>query len=243
MTKMADFLNVSPTLVSQVLSGDKSFTLEQAHSLVSYLGLTGLEAEYFNYLIQLERAGTEDFKIFWRNKLNEIKQQSLNLSSQIKTDRSLTEIEKAKFYSDPIYMILRLYTSVGQNGQSVFDLAKTFQLPLARCTEYMKFLVKCGLCTENRDRYHMATQSLHLEKTSPHLRQFHTDWRLKSLERTAQLAENELVFTCPMSLSKEDFSKIRREISEFIKQIFKTVHDSPSEQIACMNIDWFLVEK
>ena len=82
-----------------------------------------------------------------------------------------------------------------------------------------------------------------LEKGSTHLIRHQTDWRIKSIQAGEDLSEKELMFTCPVSLSKKDFEKLREEIVQFIKKFLDTVHQSPAEEIACLNMDWFWIRK
>src|SRR5258708_22019785 len=91
----ANALSIHPTLVSQILRGSKDFTLEQAHSLCEYLGMVGLEADYFLTLVQIERSGTAKLKNYYKQKLAKMKQESLSLAKRVTRDRDLTEEEKA----------------------------------------------------------------------------------------------------------------------------------------------------
>ena len=45
------------------------------------------------------------------------------------------------------------------------------------------------------------------------------------------------MFTAPMTLSKTDFVKLRCRILDLIQETSEMVKDSPSEQIAYLNID------
>lgn len=242
INKIAAYLGVSSTLVSHVLSGKKIFTLEQSHKLTSYLGLIDLEADYFMALNQLERAGTADYKKYWSTKLDKIREQSLKLSERLQQkSRVLTEQDRAIYYSSFIYVVLRLYCSVGEKGQTLQALAQRFELPPKKCAEIMHFLVETGFCYEKSGRYFMGEQSLHLEKGSPHLLRFQADWRMKSIQAAEDLSDEELMFTGPVSLSKDDFKKLREEMVQFIKKFLETVHASSAEEVACLNIDWFWV--
>lgn len=242
INRIADYLSVSSTLISHVLSGQKTFTFEQAYKLTTYLGLIDLEADYFMALNHYERAGNSEYKKYLLAKINQMREQSLKLSARIqKEGHVLTEQERAIYYSSYLYAALRLYSSVGESGQSLQSLATRFGLSLQKCAEIMKFLVETGFCSEKDDFYFMGRQSTHLEKSSPHLLRFQTDWRMKTIQAAESLSEQELLFTGPVSLSKADFKKLREEIVQFIKQFLDTVHASPAEEIACLNIDWFWV--
>lgn len=243
VSRIARHLRVSSTLVSHVLSGEKSFTLEQAEALISYLGLIGIEADYFLIMVQLERAGSQGLKEYLKTKLNELKEQSLKLSNRLPSDRQLTDEKRAIFYSSPLYMAIRLYSSVSDEGKTLTEIANRFEISILRCSEILSFLVECGLVDEKSGRYTMGPQKIHLEKGSPHLLRFQTDWRMRAISRGEDLSDNELLFTAPVSLAKEDFEKLREEMIIFIKKFLDTVHASPAEEIACLNLDFFWFKK
>lgn len=243
ISRIAVHLRVSPTLISHVLSGKKLLSMDQMGGLISYLGLGGIEADYLMYLLQSERAGTTEAKAYWRKKTDEIKEKSLKISNRIHSDKKLTEVDRAVFYSSPLYMMIRLFTSIGNQGQSLSEISQRFGLDVPRSFEMMTFLVESGLCYQKDSRYFMGPQTLHLEKTSPHLVRFQTDWRMRAIQRGEDLSDKELLFTSPISISKNDFDRLREEAIVFIKQFLKTVHDSPAEEIACFNLDLFWIKK
>ena len=60
--KIAELLNIDSSQVSQVLSGKKTFTEEQALKVTHFCNLNELESDYFLCLVKIERAGTTDLK-------------------------------------------------------------------------------------------------------------------------------------------------------------------------------------
>ena len=243
ISKIAKELRVSTTLVSQVLSGDKSFTLEQAQLLCEYLGLTGIDAEYFMLLVLSDRAGSMRLKKLWHEKIEKIREQSLQLSNRVKADRILTDHERSVFYSSPLYAAIQMYTSVGVKGQSLEEICLRFEISRKQAAEMMKFLVGAGLCVEEADRFKMGIQKTHLGQGSPFLPRHHANWRVRAIQRSENLEDSELMYTVPVSLSKKDFSELREEMAEFIKKFLDKVHDSDAEEIACFNLDWFWIKR
>jgi uncharacterized protein (TIGR02147 family) len=238
INRMATSLDVHPTLVSQVLNGDRDFSIEQIHRLGGYLGLQSLEADYFILLLNRARAGTHELKKYYQQKLEEIKKQSLDISKRLDKHRRLTDTEKALFYSSWIYLAVWLYTSV-EDGQTLESVAQRLSLSRAGASEILHFLKTTQLCTEENGIYKMGTQHVHLEFGSPFLSQHHTNWRLQSLQRIENLNEEEMMFTSPISISRKDFQKIREELVGIIKKTSGIIRDSPAEEIACLNIDLF----
>jgi uncharacterized protein (TIGR02147 family) len=243
VTRIASHLSVSTTFVSQVLAGDLSFTPEQAQRLAGYLGLTGLEADYFIYLVHFERAGTADLKNYWRAKLEELHSRSLKISTRLTPKRVLTDHERAVFYSTPLYSAIQLFTGVGEKGKSGAEIGERFELARAKATEIIHFLVEIGLCEERSGRYFPGTQSTHLEKGSPHMLRHHSNWRLQAIRQCEDLADQELMYTAQVSLSRGDFDLLREEMVGFIKRFLERVHASPAEDIACFNMDFFWIKK
>jgi uncharacterized protein (TIGR02147 family) len=238
INRMAVHLNVHPTLISQVMSGSKDLSLEQAQSLTSYLGLTSLEADYFLLLVQKERAGTHELKKYFVQKIEEMQKNSLQISKRIKEHRQLSDYEKSVFYSSWFYSAMRLYSSV-EDGKTVDEIAKRFNKTRTATLEILNFLKEVGLCIEEKGRYKMGTQHTHLESTSPLLKRHHSNWRLKAIEKTEGLSAEELMFTSPFSISKKDFGLLREEVLKLIKTSSQIIKESPAEEVACLNIDMF----
>jgi uncharacterized protein (TIGR02147 family) len=241
--KIAEHLGVSSTFISQVLAGSKTLSLEQGEVLGEYLGLSELESEYFFYLIQLERAGTQRLKKFCKNKIDKLKHQSLALSKRLEPKKSLTEIDKSVFYSSPIFSAIHVFCSTNEKGMTRDEVASRFQLSRSKASEILSFLKNAGLLIENRERFEVGSQSTHLESTSPFLQKHHSGWRLRAIQASEDLDESELMYTVNVSLSKDDFAKLREHMTAFIKTFLKQVHASPAEEIACFNMDFFLIRK
>lgn len=241
ITRLGQYLKVSTTLISQVLAGQKTLTIEQAFLFVSYAGLGNLEADYFLFLIQLERAGNEELKQYWKKKITEIKLQGLKLANRVNVSKQLTDTEKAIFYSNGLYSAMRLYASVGGKGKSLEEIAERFSVSRAKCSEMLNFLVGSGLCLKENEKYFMGSQKTHLEEGSPFLVRHHANWRMRSIRQSEDLTKEELMYTAPVSLSREDFQNLREQMVGFIQTFLKQVHASKEEEVACLNLDFFWV--
>ncbi len=242
-TKIAACLGVSTTLISQILRGKKVLTPEQCELLGSYLGFNELEQDYLTFLVHHERSGTVALKTYWKKKIDHVKAQSLKISERVHVDKALTEAERARFYSSPLYSAVRLYASIGENGKSIADICERFDLPRARAQEILGFLVEIGLCIHREGRYLLGAQRTHLEQGSPHALKHHANWRLRAIHQSEWLDERELMYTAPVSLSRADFENLREEMADFIKKFLSKVHASPAEEIACFNMDFFWIKK
>lgn len=242
-SRIAANLKVSTTLVSQVLNGQKYFTHEQVLKLVAYVGLVGPEAEYIVFVSHYERAGTQELKDFWNNQLHEVKNKSVNLSKRLTEPRRISEEDRVHFYSSYIYSAIRLYTSLDDKGKNLQDIANRFDISLERARKILDFLTRTGLCKSEGGQFTVGTQSTHIDKTSPHFLKHHNNWRFQSILRSESISDQELMFTSPVSLSKDDFLLLREEMTQFIKSFLEKIKESPAEDIACFNLDFFWIKK
>ena len=54
-----------------------------------------------------------------------------------------------------------------------------------------------------------------------------------------QKNDTDLFYSSPMSLSADDYEKIRTMLLNNIKEILDVMRPSTSEKVCCLNIDWF----
>jgi uncharacterized protein (TIGR02147 family) len=242
INRIAQHAGVHPSLVSQVLSDSKNFSLEQAQLIAEYLGLTTQETEYFLLLVQVHRAGTEKLRTYFRTKLLQLHQASIEINQRVRQDRQLSEEEKSIFYSHWLYAAIWLLTSI-EPGKSLDDVSVHFQIARDRANEILQFLVSTQLCLFENGRFRMGPQSIHLARGSVHLTKHHTNWRLRSIEMSDKVAAEELMYTAPISLSKADFKKIRGRLADVIKEVTDQAIKSQAEDIACVNIDFFWIRR
>jgi hypothetical protein len=235
--KLAEAIPMHRTQLSQVLSGSKEFSLEQAHATTIYLELAPIETKYFILLVEKERAGTQALKKYFDGDIEKLKQDSMQLSHRLKDHRNLSEADKAIFYSSWMYAAISLHCSIGK-GAKLEEIAAYFSIDRKKCFEMMEFMVSSGLCILKGDRYQMGTQHTHVPAKSPLAIKHHLNWRLKSLQRQETVKDHELVFTAPMVISKKDFLVIREKLASTVKDCIEIAKESPSEELTLLTIDW-----
>lgn len=242
INRLAAYLEVHPSLLSQVLSDSKNLSLEQAYLTREYLGLSEQEGEYFMCLVQFERAGTIKLKNYFKEKMALLKEDSAEIGSHLVQDRQLTEEEKSIFYSHWLYTAIWLYTGV-QKEKTLDEIVQRFQIPRERASEILRFLVKTNLCIFKNSAYQSSSHSIHIARNSAHAHKHHTNWRLRAIESRDNVSEEEIMYTAPFSISRKDFNYIRERIFEVLKDVTNTAVRSEAEDLACFNIDFFWIKK
>lgn len=236
--RMARAIQVSPTLLSLIVKGEKNLSAEQALDLCDYFIFAELESEYFMSLVEFSRAGTQKLKKRLQNKISFLRTQALQLSKRIKKDKDLKGESASIYYSSWLYTGIRNFASI-EGGITVQEVAKKFSIPNQIVHSIVQFLLEHNLLIEKNGVLSYGAKNTHLSSYSPWVNQQHKNWRIKGFEQMEMRKESDLFYTCPMSLSHEDVIKIRQLLPEFIQQIQKIVGPSKSETVMCWNMDWF----
>lgn len=237
-TKIAGELSVHTTLISQIFNGAKDLTIEQAFKITEHLGLSELEQEYFLSLVEQKRAGTFELKKYYEKNLTRLKKSSQEVKTQLPKSKILKENDLATYYSDPLYIAVKLITSIKGN-QTKEAIAQRLNIPLKQLGPMLNFLEKNGLLIKKDNCYEMGVAKTHLEAKSPLVALHHTNWRLKAIENYGPLSSEDLGFTAPLTISKKDFKKVKTYLLDVIKQTGEIVDKTNPEELACLNIDLF----
>jgi uncharacterized protein (TIGR02147 family) len=242
LTAIAKKLKIHNAWLSAILSGERHFTQEQAFLLSQFLGLSTLETKYYLLLINFERASTPDLRAYYNKELEALRADSLQLAKRVREMRALTEEERSIFYSSWLYSAAHLYSTTKKNGITLNDLCERFKVSKANAAKVLSFLTETGFCEEKNGYYHHRPQSTFVEKGSPHLVRHHLNCRMKAMQKAESLAEEELMFSSQLSLARKDFKLFREKLAVLISDLAKAVKDSPAEDVALFNLDFFWVD-
>lgn len=238
LTKMAEALRVSTTLLSQVINGDKQFSMETAAELTEFLGLNEKESEYFLLLVEHKRAGAFKLSKILEKKIEREQQAAAQLKNRLAKDRELSETEKMQFYSSWMYSGIRLLSAL-PDMNTAKQISDKMNIPLSLANDIIQFLTDKNLCRIENNKLTYGTYSTHIGKDSPFVIKHHQNWRLKGFQSMELRRDEDLFFTQPMALSKEAAIKIRMMLPGLIEQIHAIGGPSESETVRCINIDWF----
>ncbi len=238
--RIALHLEVNPVLISQIFRGPKNLTIEQAFALAEYLNASDLERDYFLLLVQNVRAGTPKLRQHFAECLKELRERSRELKNRVIKKIELTEEDKAIFYSDWLFSAIRIASSIPEY-QSVEAIAKRFDVPKTLVQNIADFLVSRGLCAAKEGRLEVGPSHTHLGSDSLLIKNRQCQWRMKGIQRMDQKSKEDLFYTGPMALSRSDVEKVRGLLSATIQQVVRAIETSPSEELACLNVDWFKI--
>ncbi len=239
-TKAAKAMRVHPTQLTHVFKGDKDLTVEQGQLLGIFLELNELELNYFVYLIMYARAGTQELKSLFKEKLQDFLRKQQSSGTGIVNNDFLTEEDKFEFYSNWYYPVVYHLCEVFQE-KNLKLMAKLTMLSESDIENAFSFLEKKKMISVKKDgviQVHLL--DFYLNKDSKLIWNYHRTWRLKAFESHENKRESELFFTYSFAISEESIASIQRKIKDFIQEICSDVENKKeAEAVMCLGLDWF----
>ena len=237
LSRIAERLGVAPTLISQIVSGEKDFTEDQACAVAEHLGFNTKEIYYFVLLVQHSRAGHSLRKVLSKQIL-EFKKDSVQLKGHFTAAQEMSYSQQAAFYSDWVFSAVHALSSIPG-----CDSAKSFHTklgaPLNRIVSAVDFLLQTGLCVKRDGKIEVGPNSTFVPSDSPLAIRHHQNWRQKALEVMDQGSEDDFFYTGSMTISEVDFIAVRRELVKLIKGVSTKIEKTTPQKLACLNIDLF----
>jgi len=238
--KLAAHVKIQTSLISQIFSGARHLTPEQACSVADFFELGKAETHYFVNLVQLERAGTEALKTIIRDELKRSKKESIPTAvvEVVQAGNILNEQEQALFYSQWFYSAIRIATSI-TGLQTEEKIAEHLNLSRDIVARTVRFLLATELCVEENGKLKMGIKATRVDPESLAAARMHINWRLKAIEKLPSSNSEDLFRTRVVSLSKSDFTLIKKLLLSTLEQIDKRVDASKPEKLVALNLDWF----
>ena len=238
--KMADHLGVGTVLVSQIFNGERHLNEEQAVDLSQYMNLLEGETKYFMALVRHSRAGTHRLKDHIATEIKQLKQDAKELKGRIKSEADLSKDQQAIFYSDWFYSAIRLAADIPER-RDVASISEFLDLPAEKVKMAVEFLLQTGLCEMANGQLCMGPKIVYLPADSPHVLSRQRSWRIRGFHQMESVRPENLFFTCPIVCSTKTAEEVRSKILKFVEHVLGEVKESESEELVCLNIDWFRV--
>jgi uncharacterized protein (TIGR02147 family) len=237
-SRLAEEAGCNNAFISQVLNTHANFSLEQALKICGHFKLYDQEERYFLLLVEYSRAGTPALRKHFKNLLDEIREQYLNIKGRVKEQAALSPESQATYYSQWYYSAIHMIVTVPQ-FRTVRDIAKGLKLNTILVEKVVTFLLSCGLLIEKNGHLFSGPSYLHLDRDSPNISKHHANWRLTAINSLQNDDKADVHYSTVSTLSKKDVETIRSKFVQEIQNYVQTVSQSKEETMYCFNLDFF----
>jgi len=236
LSKLAAHIQIHSSHLSQITRGTRHLTPEQALGAAEYLNLSELETQYFVDLVHLGRAGTKKLVSYYEKRLENIRETAKKISSKVKGD-VLSDRAKIDFYSTWKMSGVRLATSIP--NAELRSIAKRLKISMKDVEGILEFLLKEKLIVKKDEHYEMGPSSTFIPKDSPLVIQHWRNWRLRGMDVMEKRLDRDLFYSAPFSADEVFFQQFRQKLLEWISELNQDVGSARSEDLFCVNLDFF----
>jgi len=237
--ELAEHIKCQSTYVSQVLGGDKNFSMEQSARLKTLLALNKEEGRYLMFLIELEKAGTVELKNHYKDLINDLKIEWKGQQEKLKLQEIATDKQREIYYSAWYYSAVHALLSIPKY-QTVKNLGNLLNLSPEKIMEILSFLLSAGLAAHKGHRFITGETRVGATPGSKEYKKGLKNWReqgIRSIERgSSKNVHQTLVFT----IDQENRKKLLEKIKKFHDDVRDLANASPNaEFLEIINIDYF----
>lgn len=238
--RMANAIGCQVAYVSHVLAADRHFSLEQAEALTRFMNLREDEAEYFALLVERSRAGTVSLKSFIDRQLAKRRVIYNELQNRVSSKTKFDPEVQAQYLSSWHYQAVRSLLTVPGHS-SVEAIAGKLKLPISRINEVLTFLISHNLVKETEDGYKADNLDSHIGRDSAFVNRLHANWRLHTLMTLDRNNSEDLHYSSTVTLSHEDFQKVREILIKSLNEAHKVIRPSKEERLCVFAMDFYEV--
>jgi uncharacterized protein (TIGR02147 family) len=236
---LAKYIGCQPSFVSQVLNGVPNFSLEQGVLINEYLRHNEAEGEFFVHLLQLERAGSQKLKSFYRRRMDKILADTKTVESRIKNPQQVLDAESSsRYYSSWVYGALFVLTSIPTSDQLKLMRKKT-GLSESEVLEALAFLEESGAIQKKGAKYVPAKNRFHIGSESVFLKMHHKNLRLLSMSDLDRNSPEDLRYSCFMGISRRDADLIKESLLKIIENQEDVIKHSVEESVYNFCMDFY----
>jgi uncharacterized protein (TIGR02147 family) len=238
-SQLAQHLGCQTSFISRVLSGDAQLSLEQAFLANSFFDHNDQESDFFLLLLQRDRAGSSQLKLYFQTKIENILNARQKLANRMQGAQELSDATRNKYYS--AWHFLAIHMAVANPElQTVDRLSQHFhQLPNSIIRDTVDFLVANDLVRWEGGQLQIGPSHVHLRDDAEQIVQHHTNWRLEALRSLNRRNPSDLHYSVVYNLSREALANLREASLNLIQKNLKIVAPSPEETLATFTLDLF----
>lgn len=237
--KLADQLHCHPTFLAQVLNEKANLSMEQALTVAQFYEFSREELEYFLLVLQLNRAGTKELRVFLKEQINKLRELHRDLQPRDQKPLSSLGNFEAEYFSHWLYQMIHGMTQITRWQKSI-AIAKALNLAEMEIKFILARLEVMGLVKQEKGQWKCLQDSMHLAKDSPFIRSLHSTWKTKILSDFQSSSNIEGThFSGILAVSESDYQKIREQLVKFLNNLRKTAENSEPQNVYLLSIDCY----
>lgn len=237
LSRAAEFLNCQRSFLSRIMNSKMQVTPDLAFKLCMHWRLSMNEREYFQTLVEMERAVDPSYAAHLREKLKAMKETHESLSDRSKRPEP-TGSHDILYFSAWHWTAIHFLTSI-QEFQSLESIATRLHLPEQFVRERLEQLAAWGFVNKTGNRWEYKGGEFHLPKDSPLVILHHQNWRHKAVMDAQSINGGGIHFTNVHTVSRANLPILKERVLKFISETNELLRSSNEEDCVVLLCDLF----
>jgi uncharacterized protein (TIGR02147 family) len=241
LSKLANAVGIQASYLTNVAKERAHFSSDQIFMICDQLGFSENESHFLNTLMQYERAMHPGFKKQLGTELARIRNENVRAEKVIETQENpLPEIDRAKYYLDPMIELLHMYLSIDHAPVEIAKIASVWQLPEQKVSDIISFLQSSGLIKLAGSKWKVESIHQHLSRDSFLAQPQQMLKRMKAIEVIQKHSKGKVYsYIGTMTASEETRQQIQIRFLNFLKECDLLIRESQPKEIYHIQFDLF----
>lgn len=239
-SSLSNAIKCQKAYLTHVLKGDAHFNSDQAILTAQFFKLNESETDYFLHMVLSERAGSHELKEYHQSRLNALLNNFYFMKTRLKIPSSVGAEFKTVYYSSWHYAAVHMLATI-PDCRTALAIQNRLKMTEEKTKSILEFLVGAELLRLEGEHYLTTEKVVFLGSDEPQIVWHHRNWRNKVAEYIEQHEKTNLHTSFVVTISKRDFITMREQIKNTISEFTQKVKDSKEEEIACLNVDFFVL--
>lgn len=237
-SQLAKHLNCQSGFISQVLNGDRHFSLEHVIEIAVFFKMSPAETDYFVILAHYERAGSEHLREYYMDRMEKLRlsRQRLPLKNKELSDADLAAFH-SHWYHYAAYELLGL-----KSKPDIGQIAETLDVSVERIEKAVRFLAEIGVVEEKNGRWEKKPFDMAVGRKAAYVDLIHRNFRIEAIRSLDRRHLEDSHYSRFFTVSKKKASLLQEQIAEFVKGLNEKIAEpekAQNENLYSFSLDCF----
>jgi uncharacterized protein (TIGR02147 family) len=238
-TKMAKHLNCQTGFISQVINGDRHFSLEHIIEISAFFELDRAETDFLILLAQFDRAGSVNLQNYFKGTIDKIRLSRQRLP--IKEKKDLSEVDLAAYHTHWYYHALHVLMEMDPHINAK-DAAMILNIDLEKVEKGTEFLLDIGVLSEEDGLWKTKDINNSIGRDKPYIDLVHRNFRLQVLKSLDNRKIVDSHYSRYFFVSKKRIGEMQEEMADFmvkINQLIARPEEEDGRDLYALTVDCF----
>jgi uncharacterized protein (TIGR02147 family) len=237
LSRAAEELNCQRSFLSRVMNSKVNLTPALAYKLAVFLKFAVKEREYFQLLVEKERAADPAYRRHIETRLRDMKREHESLSERSQRP-VVSSVHDLTYFSSWLWTAIHFFTSI-PDFQTRESIARRIGVPSRLVQQYLEGLEAWGFVKREGDRWIYVGGEFHVSKDSPLVVLHHQNWRQRAVMDSQLRDEQSLHLTNVHTIAAKDIPVLRELMLKFISDSNDLLRKSSEEEVVVVLCDFF----